>query len=179
MNYKDAIAKEKALYFSSYKNYLKEKLFQSDTYYIWKFLYYLGMEEMYYASKGSAISQILLLIYRRKKNRLGRKLGFDIPVNVLGWNVRIYHKSPVIINPHAKIGEDAIIVGNLCIGNVDGLKIAPQIGGGTMFGWGCSVIGNVHIADGCKIGAKALVINDVDQKNAVMVGVPARNVAKE
>ena len=72
-----------------------------------------------------------------------------------------------------------MIVGNLCIGNNSGKEVAPQIGEKCTFGWDATVIGDIVIGDRCKIGAKAFVNKSFEEDDAVLVGIPAKNIAKK
>lgn len=44
---------------------------------------------------------------------------------------------------------------------------------GVLLGAGASVLGNVHVGDGCQVGAGTLVISDLPP-HSVAVGVPAK-----
>lgn len=172
---KALLAYEKKIYFSSNASYFKARILKTDNYFIWKFLLYLRKEE-YYKSKFRAkkfLAVIAYFYYQRKKNSLGRKLGFDIPTGVLGKGVHIFHKGPLVINPNARIGEDCIIVGNCCIGNVKGEMKAPKLGDRCMLGWGSGIFGDIQIASGSRIGAGAVVVKSALTSGSILAGVPA------
>lgn len=168
----EIIVKEFKLYFCSAKKYLIDMLTSSNDHKIWKFQKSLRLSE-YYKRNGNLL---LHLIWRRIKNKRGLKLGFDIPEGVFGPGLRIYHVSSVVVNPNARIGSNAIVVGNLCIGNIHGEKIAPQIGDNCMFGWGCSVIGDIKLEDYTQIAAGALVNKSVFIKKKTLIGIPAHPI---
>lgn len=170
----EIIAEEYKLYFHSRKKYLRDMLISANDFKIWKFQKSLRLSE-YYKTKGNLW---LHLIWRHIKNRRGLKLGFDIPEGCFAPGLRIYHVSPVVVNPNAKIGRNAIVVGNLCIGNVHGGNIAPLIGNNCMFGWGCSVIGNIKLEDYTQIAAGAVVNKSVFVKNETLIGTPAHPIKK-
>ena len=50
----------------------------------------------------------------------------------------------------------------------------PVLGDNIYLGPGAKIFGRVVIADGCKIGANAVVNKSCEQKNSVLVGVPAQ-----
>lgn len=177
MKISEILDKEYDIYFCDNKEFLKEKLLNSNKYRIWQFQKALRMEE-FFKNKNGIINKLFLVYWRRRKNRLGRLLGFDIPGGVFAPGLRIWHPSPIVVNPFAKVGENAVIVGNLCIGNNDGKKAAAKIGDNCTFGWGCAVVGEITINNNCKIGAGAIVVKDVTDNNAVMVGIPAKNIRK-
>ena len=54
-------------------------------------------------------------------------------------------------------------------------RASPVIGNGVFFGAGAKIIGAVTIGDGARIGANAVVVDDVPA-HAPAVGVPARIV---
>lgn len=51
---------------------------------------------------------------------------------------------------------------------------------GTMFflASGCKVIGSVHIADKCVVGANAVVIKDIVEEGITVAGVPAKKISE-
>jgi serine O-acetyltransferase len=177
---KDLLRYERKIYFNSYKGYIKEMLFKSDTYYIWKFMKLLRYEEYFRDKylKHKAAYLIPLIWYRSKKNKMGLKLGFDIPAGVLGKGARLYHQGQIVINPEAKIGDDVVIIGNVCIGNDGKEDMAATIGNHCTLSWGVIVLGNVSIADNCLIGAGAVVTHDIIEPNSVVVGVPAKVIGR-
>ncbi len=168
---------EKSKYFCNGIDYAVNKFSNSNTYQIWKFIVALRREEYFRNKiKTSTIYIPFLLYARRRKNILGRRLGFDIPAGVLGVGVRIFHPGNIVINPYAFVGEDCRIVGNLCIGNQHGEDNAPHIGKNCLLGWGCTIIGESNIGDDCKIGAGSLVINLRCENNSIVIGSPAHVV---
>lgn len=178
MNTNEIIAYEKKLYFSSKTEWIKERIFLSNKYFIWSYVKCLRKEEHYRAMNGKNILySVLLTFYRRRKHVLGRKLCFDIPGGVFGPGLLIWHPGPITVNPFARVGRDAVVVGNLCIGNKGGARVAPQIGDNCTFGWGSALIGDIRIGDGCRVGAKALVNKSFEEDCAVLAGIPAENIA--
>ena len=79
----------------------------------WKFQVLLRKEE-YWEKKKNAI---LSLYYRRKKNKLGERLGFTIPKNTFGPGLRIWHYGNIVVNAYARVGENCNLHGDNCIGN--------------------------------------------------------------
>lgn len=172
---KQALAEEKRKYFKSTKEFLRAAILNSHDYSIWRFQKNLRKAEKF-KHRGGIIGKVLFIIYHRRKNRIGRKLGFDIPEGCFGPGLRIYHISPIVVNSAARIGKDCIVVGNLCIGNVKGQPVAPQIGDCCMFGWGTTAIGEITIANNCSIAAGAVVIKSVLNDNETVGGVPAKQI---
>lgn len=165
------LAYEKKLYFRGTKEYLTSWITQEDNYLIWKYISYLRREE-------AAKNKVGAYFWRRKKNRLGSRLGLQIYANTCARGLHIWHYGSVIISGDAVIGENCTFHGQACIGN-DGIDgAAPVLGRGVDVGVGAKIIGGVHLADGVRVGAGAVVVRDCLDENAVLVGVPARVVSK-
>ena len=113
--------------------------------------------------------------YRARKNRLGAKLGFIISAGCFGEGLKIEHYGSVIVNPKARIGKNCIIHGNCCIGSKGGYPDdSPVIGDNVDIGQFAQILGGVRIADGVRIGAGAVVVNDIPEPGVTVAGVPAR-----
>lgn len=172
----DIIAYEKRLYFKDDKEYFKNKVICSYDYLIFRYLFYLRKTEKY-QDKYKLADRILFLVNKRKKNKIGLKLGFQIPEGCFGKGLKIYHASNIVVNSAARIGQDCEIVGNVCIGSSGGGK-APQLGKNVHIGWGASVIGDVLVPDNAVIGAGAVVIRSSFGDSVKLVGVPAKEIKK-
>ncbi|WP_418223325.1 hypothetical protein [Clostridium isatidis] len=165
----EILKKEKSLYFKSKINYLKCKFLREHEYYIWKFVTYLRREE---TSKNILIKYF----WRRKKNKLGSKLGFTIYANVFEEGLHIWHYGNIVVNGYAKVGKNCVLHGDNCIGNNGKDNGAPIIGDNVDIGVGAKIIGNVKIANNIKIGAGAVVISSFEEEGITIGGVPARRL---
>lgn len=105
--------------------------------------------------------------------RQSKKLGFTIPINVIGKGLCIVHYGTIVISPKARIGEFFRVHPGTCVGEYHG---APQIGDYVYLGPGAKVFGQIDIGNFVSIGANAVVQKSVDSCS-VVVGVPARSVA--
>lgn len=133
--------------------------------------------EQYYREQGK--KYILLQAYHaRRKNRIGNRIGFFVESKGLDVGVTIWHHGTVIINGASHIGSGTVFHGNNCVGTNGKDNKAPTIGKNVDIGFGASVIGDVVVADGCKIGAGAVVVHSCDIPGATLVGVPARIIKK-
>ena len=84
----------------------------------------------------------------------------------------------IIINPNVIIGENAYIYQQVTIGDDGkGEYNAPTIGNNVIIGPGSKIIGKIKIGDNVKIGANAVVIEDVPN-NATVVAPKARIIIK-
>lgn len=170
----DIISYEKRLYFKSNRDYFIKKLLHSYDYLIFRYLFFLRKAEKH-RNKKSLVEQFLFLLYKRKKNRIGLKLGFQIPEGCFGKGIKIFHASNIVVNSSARIGENCEIVGNVCIGSSGGGS-APKLGNNVHIGWGASVIGDISVPDNAVIGAGAVVIRSSSLDSVKLVGVPAKEM---
>ncbi|HKU09201.1 MAG TPA: serine acetyltransferase [Bradyrhizobium sp.] len=96
------------------------------------------------------------------------------PSAKIGSSVFLDHATGIIIGAFACIGDDVTILQNVTIGRKpDDPARAPRIGRGVLLSSGSSVIGDISIGDFAKIGAGAVVTDDVPA-GCTAVGVPAR-----
>jgi serine O-acetyltransferase len=99
--------------------------------------------------------------------------GADIPLNCrIGGGLLLPHPNGVVIHPSATIGPNCLLFQQVTIGagSRPGL---PRIGGHVDIGAGAKVLGGVTIGDHARIGANAVVTDDVPP-HATAVGIPAR-----
>ena len=109
------------------------------------------------------------------------KLGFFIPAGCFGPDLKIEHYGSIIVNPHARIGRGCTIHGNCCIGNKgfeSSEKDSPVIGSNVNIGQGAQILGSVTIADNVFVAAGAVVVKDVLNACATVVGIPAKIISR-
>ncbi len=86
--------------------------------------------------------------------------GADIPINSkIGGGLLIPHPNGVVIHPHAEIGCNCLIFQQVTIGATG--KGVPTVGGHVDIGAGAKIIGPVKIGDHARIGANAIVREDI------------------
>lgn len=87
----------------------------------------------------------------------------------------------VFISGGAKIGRNAVIFQHSTIGSDSltdsGNAGSPVIGDNVYIGTGARIIGNVHVGDNCRIGANAVVYEDMPP-SSVAVQAPTRIIQK-
>lgn len=141
-----------------------------------------NMEYACYQRDHSSRPKAMLLAQRiklldRRKNRLGLKLGIDIPINRAEAGVRIAHPN-VILNGY--VGEGCVFHGGNVLGNKrtgEGAAI-PKLGRNVDVGVCAVILGDVEIADDCIIGAGAVVTKSFPVPGTVIAGVPAKEKAR-
>jgi serine O-acetyltransferase len=83
----------------------------------------------------------------------------------------------VTIAPGVEIGENSFISQNVSLEPLPGVAGVPRVGRDVYIGVGAQVLGPVVIGDGAKVGANALVIDDVAPGSTV-AGIPAKELKK-
>ena len=111
--------------------------------------------------------------------------GIEIHPNAkIGKNLFIDHGMGVVIGETSEIGENVTIYHMVTLGGISpsinsdnqrDSKRHPTLMDNVVVGSGAQVLGPVVIGKNAKIGANAVVTKDVPE-NAVMVGIPAKNV---
>ena len=94
----------------------------------------------------------------------------------LGKRLMIPHPNGVVIHEDAVIGDDCMIMQQVTVGMIDEGEV-PVIGNRVYIGAGAKIIGKLTVGDGARIGANAVVVNDVPS-NATAVGIPARIIRR-
>ena len=81
----------------------------------------------------------------------------------------------IVISDRAKIGKNCTILQQVTIGVRNFHGGAPTIGDNVLIGAGAKVLGEIFVGNGSKIGANAVVLEDVPE-GATVVGNPGRIV---
>ena len=114
-------------------------------------------------------------IYRLIFFHLQTKYCLNIPMNCCDIGLEIAHVGPIIINDNCVIGKNFKVNVGVNIGNNEfknHIK-SPIIGDNVFIGPGAKLFGDIIIANGCHIGANAVVNKSQLIENSVVVGVPA------
>lgn len=109
-------------------------------------------------------------------HKLSIKLGFSIPINVIGPGLSIAHYGTIVIG-YAKIGKNLRIQEDVNIGSTNGELNAATIGDNVFIGTGAKVIGDITIADGVAIGANSVVCRSIKESGITVAGVPAKKIS--
>ncbi len=113
--------------------------------------------------------------------------GIEIhPKANIGKNLFIDHGMGVVIGETSEIGDNVTIYHMATLGGISpsvnsneqrNVKRHPTLKDNVVVGSGAQILGPVTVGKNAKIGANAVVTKDVPE-NAVMVGIPAKNVAE-
>ena len=111
--------------------------------------------------------------------------GIEIhPKAKIGKNLFIDHGMGVVIGETSEIGDNVTIYHLVTLGGISpsidsdnqrNVKRHPTLKDNVVVGSGAQVLGPIVVGKNAKIGANAVVTKDVPE-NAVMVGIPAKNV---
>ena len=87
----------------------------------------------------------------------------------------LVHSLGVVINTSVRGGQNVVIEHQVTIGAEKGTS--PVLGNDVFIGAGAKILGGVKIGHGAKVGAKAVVLDDVPD-GATVVGIPAKEVRR-
>jgi len=108
-----------------------------------------------------ALNRILFAISLPPSVKVGRDVLFG------------YSGLGIVVHARAVIGDRVKIGQNVTIGGRSGSQAVPVIEDDVEIGAGACVLGAIRLGRGARIGANAVVLQDVPP-GAVAVGVPAR-----
>lgn len=121
------------------------------------------------------------LAYRMLFRHCRNIYGIELPYTVaLGRGVVIEHQGGIVIHGAVVIGDGCIIRQNCTLGirRLSDLAAAPVLGRAVELGAGAVLVGGITIGDGARVGANAVVLDDVPA-GALVTGIPARIVAPQ
>lgn len=113
--------------------------------------------------------------------RTKRKTGIEIhPGAKIGKCLFIDHGSGVVIGETTVIGDNVVMFHDVTLGGRgnDKGKRHPTIKDNAYIGSGAKILGNITIGKNSKIGANAVILDDVPD-NCTAVGMPGRIVNKK
>lgn len=90
-----------------------------------------------------------------------------------GEGLVLIHSTGIVINGEVRGGSRIYLEHQVTIGAEQ--RLSPILGSDVFIGAGAKIIGAVHIGDGARVGANAVVVDDVPPHSTV-VGIPARVV---
>ena len=149
-------------------------------------LTYPGVKAVFFHRIANFFSIAKLDLLARMISQFSRFLtGIEIhPKAKIGENLFIDHGMGVVIGETSEIGNNVTIYHMVTLGGISpsiesneqrNIKRHPTLKDNVVVGSGAQVLGPIEVGKNAKIGANAVVTKDVPE-NAVMVGIPAKNV---
>ncbi|ODN30501.1 serine acetyltransferase [Fervidobacterium thailandense] len=143
----------------------------------YQFLFHAGYQslKLYRFSHAFYVSGFKFLAYLLYHiNRILHAVDIH-PAAVIEPGVVIDHGIGIVIGSTAYVGEGTIIYHGVTLGarKITSGKRHPTIGRNVILGAGAKVLGPIRVGDGARIGANAVVIEDVPPY-ATVVGIPAK-----
>ncbi|MFZ5986702.1 MAG: serine O-acetyltransferase EpsC [Bacillota bacterium] len=132
-----------------------------------RFAHWFYKNEMFFIARLiSQISRFLTGIEIHPGARIGKGLFID-------------HGMGVVIGETAEVGDNCTIYHNATLGGTgkDKGKRHPTIGNNVLISTGAKILGPFKVGDNSRIGANAVVLNEVEP-NTTVIGVPARVVKR-
>jgi serine O-acetyltransferase len=107
------------------------------------------------------------------------RMGNDIALGaVIGPGFRVGHRGAIVIGSAAVIGADVDVYDGVSIGvRKPPHNEMPVIGDRVILFSGAKVLGPIRIGDDARVGANAVVLDDVES-GVTVVGIPARPVGR-
>lgn len=115
------------------------------------------------------------LLYRWLFRRCRNRYGIELPYTVkLGRGVVIEHQGAIVVHGNCTIGDGCIIRQGCTLGlrRLDDLTAAPVLEERVELGAGSVILGRVRLGAGARVGANAVVLDDVAPGTTVW-GIPA------
>ena len=149
-------------------------------------LTYPGVKAVFFHRIANFFHLAKFHLVARIISQLSRFLtGIEIhPGAKIGKNLFIDHGMGVVIGETSEIGNNVTIYHMATLGGIAPsinsndqrqVKRHPTLSDCVVVGSGAQILGPVKIGANAKVGANAVVTKDVPE-NAVMVGIPAKNV---
>jgi len=149
-------------------------------------LTYPGVKAVFFHQIANFFSIAKFNLIARIISQFSRFLtGIEIhPKAKIGKNLFIDHGMGVVIGETSEIGNNVTIYHMVTLGGISpsinsddqrDSKRHPTLMDNVVVGSGAQVLGPIVVGKNSKIGANAVVTKDVPE-NAVMVGIPAKNV---
>ncbi len=114
------------------------------------------------------------------QHRVSVQLGVDIhPAAILGQGIMMDHATGIVIGETCVIGDNVSIMQSVTLGGTgkEHGDRHPKVADGVLISAGAKILGNIHLGEGCKIGAGSVVLQDIPA-HTTAAGVPARIVGK-
>ena len=127
----------------------------------------------YYSYKRSRnrLYTAIWVYYKIKHHKSSIQLGFDIPINTIGYGCRIAHQCGIIINGNTRIGNYC------CLYRASFADALPKkIGNNVFIGTNVVIAKNIEVADGTTISAMSFLNKSILNNNELWGGVVASKI---
>jgi len=152
-------------------------------------LTYPGVKALFFHRIANFFSKAKFDLIARLISQLSRFFtGIEIhPKAEIGKNFFIDHGMGVVIGETSEIGDNVTMYHATTLGGISpsiksneqrDVKRHPTLKNNVVVGSGAQVLGPIVVGENAKIGANAVVTKDVPA-NAVMVGIPAKNINED
>ena len=152
-------------------------------------LTYPGVKALFFHRIANFFSKAKFDLIARLISQLSRFFtGIEIhPKAEIGKNFFIDHGMGVVIGETSEIGDNVTIYHATTLGGISpsiksdeqrDVKRHPTLKNNVVVGSGAQVLGPIVVGENAKIGANAVVTKDVPA-NAIMVGIPAKNINED
>ncbi|MFT6051681.1 MAG: serine O-acetyltransferase [Halioglobus sp.] len=114
------------------------------------------------------------------QNRMSAEFGVDIhPAARLGYGIMLDHATGLVIGETAVVGNNVSILQSVTLGGTgkDEGDRHPKICDGVLISAGATILGNICVGEGAKVGAGSVVLESVPPHTTV-AGVPAKIVGR-
>ncbi len=149
-------------------------------------LTYPGVKAVFFHRLAHFFSVAKFNLIARIISQFSRFLtGIEIhPGAKIGKNLFIDHGMGVVIGETSEIGDNVTMYHMVTLGGISpsinsnnqrNIKRHPTLMDNVVVGSGAQILGPVVVGKNSKIGANAVVTKNVEE-NAVMIGIPAKNV---
>ena len=149
-------------------------------------LTYPGVKAIFFHKLANFFATAKFDLVARIISQFSRFLtGIEIhPKAKIGKNLFIDHGMGVVIGETSEIGDNVTIYHMVTLGGISPsinsdsqrqIKRHPTLMNNVVIGSGAQILGPVIVGENAKVGANAVVTKDVPN-NAVMIGIPAKNV---
>ena len=149
-------------------------------------LTYPGVKAVFFHKLAHFFSVAKFDLIARIISQFSRFLtGIEIhPGAKIGKNLFIDHGMGVVIGETSEIGDNVTMYHMVTLGGISpsinsneqrNIKRHPTLMDNVVVGSGAQILGPVVVGKNSKIGANAVITKNVEE-NAVMIGIPAKNV---
>ena len=144
-------------------------------------LCYPGVHAILWHRLANALWRRRFAVAARMISNVGRLLtGIEIhPAAQLGRRVIIDHGMGVVIGETAIVGDDVYLYHQVTLGGTSSVrgKRHPTVGRNVIIGAGAKILGDIVVGDDARVGANAVVVQDV-LPGTTVVGIPARAIER-